>query len=200
MTLTSTALWVVAATSLGGMARQMVSATADTACVVMNTETLPLALRESPLDSVTFRIGGAPVKICYGRPSAGGRRPVIGGSIVPYGQLWRTGDNEPTMIHTTIPLVVAGIRIPAGSYSLYTIPHPGQWNVIVNRSTAQWGDESLYTGAVRAQEQGRAPVSAERSEQYVDRLTIRIEQVSPNIAIILLEWGHTQVEIPVLKG
>jgi hypothetical protein len=104
------------------------------------------------------------------------------------------------MIHTTIPLAIAGIRVPAGSYSLYTIPNQGQWEVIVNRSTAQWGDESLYTEGVLAQEVGRAPVSAERSEQYVDRFTIRIEQVSPTIAIILLEWGYTQVEIPVLKG
>ena len=43
------------------------------ACITMNTDRLPLATRKSPLDSLSFKVGAAEVKLCYGRPSAGGR-------------------------------------------------------------------------------------------------------------------------------
>jgi len=92
---------------------------------------LPLATRQSPLDSLSFTVGKAEVKVCYGRPSLRGRK-MIGGEAVPYGKLWRTGSNEPTMIHTTGPITVAGVALAPGSYSLYTIPGPKEFEVILN--------------------------------------------------------------------
>jgi hypothetical protein len=200
MAVMSAVLMLAAAAYLGRTAEgPSAPAAADTACAVMNAEELPLALRESPLDSVTFRIGGAPIKICYGRPTARSRQ-VIGSSAVPYGRLWRTGANEPTVIHTTIPLIIAGIRVRAGSYSLYTVPNEGTWEIILNRSITQWGDESAYTEAVRAQEVGRGPAESERSEEYVAQFTIRVEPETPAFAFIVLAWGYTQVMISVSKG
>jgi hypothetical protein len=169
------------------------------ACTVMNTERLPLAERESPLDSVMFSIGGAPVKICYGRPSARGRA-MIGGSYVPYGSLWRTGANEPTMIHTTVALMVAGIRIDPGSYSVYTVPGQGQWRLILNRSTSQWGHESNYNAVVREGEVGRTSVPSERLPRHVEQLTIRVQAAGRDRAVVLLEWERTQVMIPITAG
>ena len=76
---------------------------ADPACVTMNTQQLPLDKRKSPLDSTSFTVGGKTVKVCYGRPSLRGRQ-MLGGEAVPFGQIWRTGANEPTMIHATGPI------------------------------------------------------------------------------------------------
>ncbi|MFQ6047333.1 MAG: DUF2911 domain-containing protein [Gemmatimonadales bacterium] len=174
------------------------AAQVDTACVVTNTEAMPLRLRESPLDSLTFTIGGSPVKVCYSRPSSQSRR--IFGVVVPYGRLWRTGDNEPTMLHTTVPLVIAGVWVPPGSYSLYSIPGEGPWGIIVNRAVAQWGAESAYTEAVRQQEVGRGPAESERVDDFTERFTITVEPETRDFAFIVLQWGSTQVMIPVSKG
>ena len=81
------------------------------------------------------------MKVCYGRPSLRGRQ-MLGTEHVPYGKLWRTGANEPTIFYTPVALQVAGIRVPPGVYSLYTVPGKTEWEVIVNRSITQWGHET----------------------------------------------------------
>jgi hypothetical protein len=100
---------------------------------------MPLDGRASPYDSATIALGDGAAKICYGRPSLRGRE-MIGGDAVPYGQLWRTGANEPTILHVNVPARVAGLAVEPGAYSLYTIPEPGlEWTLIVNRSTTPVG-------------------------------------------------------------
>lgn len=164
------------------------------ACKTMNTERLPLDSRASPLDSVTFRVQGQAVKICYGRPSARGR--AIFGGLIPYDQIWRTGANEPTMIHTPIALDVAGIAIDPGTYSLYTVPGSEDWTLIVNAATDQWGHEGQYSEEVRAQEVGRAQVEAESLEEPVEMFTIRAQPTDGG-ARVLLEWETTRVMVPI---
>ncbi|MFQ6044843.1 MAG: DUF2911 domain-containing protein [Gemmatimonadales bacterium] len=165
----------------------------DTACIVMRAD---LAERPSPLDSLTFEVGGHPVKLCYGRPSARGRT-MIGGQKVPFGKLWRTGANEPTMIHTTAPISVAGVAIDAGSYSLYTVPGAEEWVVILNRSITQWGHESRYRDEVAEAEVGRGTVPSEQLSEHVETMTFRAEQGPAGSATLILEWEHTRMRIPV---
>jgi len=167
----------------------------DTACQVLNPRNVPVAGRKSPLDSVTFAVGGRPVKLCYGRPSSRGR-VMLGGEAVPYGQLWRTGANEPTIFFTPSAITVAGIAVPAGAYSLYTVPAAGEWEIILNRSIKQWGEESNYTAGVRAQEVGRAKVQSERLAKPIETFTIRGEPAGAG-AVLVLEWEQTRVRIPV---
>ena len=168
----------------------------DTACVVMD---LALEGRMSPLDSLSFRVGSGVVKVCYGRPSARGRT-MIGGKDVPYQHLWRTGANEPTMIHVTEPVRFAGLHVPAGSYSLYTIPDEEEWVVIVNRSITQWGHIARYTSRVRELEVGRATVRAERLERHVETMTFKSEPRPDGGATLLLEWEHTRIRLPVSRA
>ncbi|UCF41024.1 MAG: DUF2911 domain-containing protein [Gemmatimonadota bacterium] len=165
----------------------------DTSCIVMD---MPTEGRLSPLDSLTFAVGGSPVKICYGRPSARGRT-MIGGPDVPFGKLWRTGANEPTMIHTTAPIGVAGIEVQRGSYSLYTVPGEDEWIVIVNRSITQWGHIAQYTYKVKAQEVGKASVPRERLDDHVETMTFRAEPAADGAATLVLEWELTRVRIPI---
>jgi hypothetical protein len=169
---------------------------ADPACITMNTKQLPLDKRKSPLDSTSFTVAGKPVKVCYGRPSLRGRQ-MLGGEAVPFGQIWRTGANEPTMIHATGPITIAGLKVPAGTYSLYTVPGKTDWEVVVNRSITQWGEESNYTDAVKKQELGRATVKAESISAPVERFTIRAEPASGEAKELELEWEKTRVRIPV---
>lgn len=156
---------------------------------------MPVAGRQSPYDSVTITVSGQQLRVCYGRPNAQGRQ--IFGGLVPWGELWRTGANEPTIIHVPFEAEIAGMRVPAGSYSLYTIPQQsGDWTLIINRSISQWGHPSSYTPEVEAQELGRATIRTERLDQAVEQFTIRSEPTGAG-ADILLEWERTRARIPV---
>ena len=167
----------------------------ELACIIMAGNRESAAQRTSPLDSISFKVGGGEVKICYGRPSARGR--TITGGLLPYGELWRTGANEPTMIHTSVPLEIAGIHVEAGSYSLYTVIGETEWEIIVNASITQWGRENRYTEEVRAQEVERAVVPVGSSGIHVETFTISATEGEGGDAVVILEWERTRIRIPV---
>ena len=186
----------LAALTSGGTAPAGLVAHPDTVCPSRN---VPLQGRKSPLDSLTFTIASQPVKVCYGRPSSRGRT-MLGGQSIPFGKLWRTGANEPTIFYAPVPLRVAGVNVPPGVYSLYTVPGPREWEVILNRSTSQWGEESRYTDEVKAQELGRAKVKREALTTPVETFTIKAEPAGDKAASLLLEWEKTRLRIPVQAG
>ena len=177
----------------GSAAPSALTANPDTTCPHRN---VPLEGRKSPLDSLTFTLSGQAVKVCYGRPSSNGR-VMIGGSHVPYGKLWRTGANEPTIFYAPVPLKVAGIAVQPGVYSLYTVPGKTEWEVIVNKSVSQWGHENEYTPQVKAQEVGRAKVKAETLNSPLETFTIRAEPQGKNAASLILEWEKAKISIPI---
>jgi DUF2911 family protein len=151
------------------------------------------------MQSVTFQMDGATVKVCYSRPAARGRR-MLGGKFVPFGQLWRTGANEPTTIITPVALEVAGVLVPPGRAALYTVPGPETWEIILNRSTRQWGHESQYTEAVRGQELGRSILPSERADPALERFTITAESEAGGNSSrtdLVLAWEGIRVRIPV---
>ena len=179
--------------TLGSGETPVAAAHPDTTCPHRN---VPLEERKSPLDSLTFNLSGKEVKVCYGRPSSRGRT-MLGGADIPYGKLWRTGANEPTIFYAPVPLTVAGIKVSPGVYSLYTIPGKSEWEVIVNRSISQWGKEDQYTADVKAQEVGRAKVKSEPINKSVETFTIRAEPGGGRAATLVLEWEKTRVKLPV---
>jgi hypothetical protein len=152
-------------------------------------------LRASPTRSVRFQVGAARVKLCWGAPAARGRR-MIGGPAVPFGRLWRTGANEPTTILTTAPLDVAGTRVGRRA-SIYTIPGPESWEIILNGSTTHWGLESEYTDRVRARELGRSVVASRQSRTHVERLTIEPLRRPADTVLLGLRWEAAEVDIPI---
>ena len=122
---------------------------------------------------------------------------MIGGALVPYGKLWRTGANEPTTLHLPFTAEIAGIRVAPGSYSIYTVPNVDEWEIIVNRSTSQWGHENEYTKTVQAQEVGRGKVPAEKLSAPVETFTISADPASGETQRLVLAWEKARVAIPI---
>lgn len=106
----------------------------------------------SPRDSVVTTVAGAALWIDYGRPGRRGR--TIFGDLVPYGLVWRTGANAATQFRTDKALVFGGTVVPAGFYTLWTVPAQGGWTLRFNSETGQWGtahkpDKDLYTVSMK---------------------------------------------------
>jgi hypothetical protein len=155
-----------------------------------------LAQRPSPLDSTAVEVGGATVKLCYGRPSARGRQ--IMGGLVPFGEAWRLGANEATTIHVPFAAEIAGVRVGPGAYTLYAIPGESSWRIAVNRGAQRWGvpiDEQ-----VRSQDVGTGAVNAEKLTDHVETLTLKFAPPTGSATELVVEWEKTRVRIPVRRA
>lgn len=91
----------------------------------------------SPEAIVEYKEDGMDVQVVYYRPSKRGR--VIFGDLVPYGETWRTGANEATTFSTASDILVNGKLLPAGKYTMWTIPNPNEWLIIFNTHNYNWG-------------------------------------------------------------
>jgi hypothetical protein len=140
--------------------------------------------RASPRESEAATVGGAQVRVEYGRPFMKGRQ--IFGGLVPYDKVWRTGADEATLLTTDRALVFGTLEVPPGTYSLYTIPGEDRWELIINRQTGQWG-----TRYDEAQDLGRVPMQVTRVESPVEQFTIDIEE-SNGGGELRLTWAQTR--------
>ena len=148
--------------------------------------------RLSPHETVNLSLGGQQITISYGRPYIHGRK--IMGDLVPYGEVWRTGADEATILTTPVTLSIAGINLPAGKYSLWTLPSAGTWKLIINKQTGQWGTN--YDGA---QDLARVDMKKSTLPHPVDQFTISYRKNGERAATLLLEWENTSVSVPVLS-
>lgn len=155
----------------------------------------PEELRErtSPPDSIDAAIAGGRLKLCYSRPSA--RDRVVMGEMVPFGEPWRTGANEASLVHLGVPMSIAGVRLEPGTYSFYTVPGPERWEVVFNRSV--YRDGVPIDAGVQALDVARGSVVAERLDRHVETMTFRVRPVGPRSAELVLEWERTRVRMPV---
>ena len=119
------------------MKKSLATALLSCAAILVLWGTASAQERKSPADSVSGKIGNAGVQIRYSSPSVKGRK--IWGDLVPYGQVWRSGANEATTFQTDKDVMVEGKKLPAGKYSLFTIPGEKDWTVIFNKTADQWG-------------------------------------------------------------
>jgi hypothetical protein len=142
----------------------------------------------SPSDTARASVAGVALSVRYSRPSTRGR--VIFGNVVPWNQVWRTGANQATVLETSADLTVAGTAVPAGKYSLWTIPGPAGWKLIVNKNTGQWGTDydAQYDLA-------RLDMKVEPLRQPVEQFTIAIEPKGKG-GMLKLEWEKTRASIP----
>lgn len=144
--------------------------------------------RVSPHEKVTATVGGKKVTIDYGRPSKKGRD--IFGGLVPYGQVWRTGADEATVLTTEGDLMIGPLHVPAGSYSLFTIPGEKEWTLVLNKQVKQWGafkyDQKM--------DFGRAPMKVSKSAP-AETFTIAIDPKGGSDATLKMSWDTTTASI-----
>jgi hypothetical protein len=142
----------------------------------------------SPRDTVRATVAGAHLLIDYGRPSKR-NRPIYGG-LVPWGAVWRTGANAATTFVTDKPLVIGGTAVPAGTYTIYTVPNQsGPWLLVVNKQTKQWGTEYHED-----QDLARIPMTTSPITPAVEQFTMAIDPQGPGGTIGLL-WDTTRASV-----
>ncbi len=153
--------------------------------------------KHSPEDTVELVQGDLKVSVFYNQPSKKGRD--IFGGLVPYGEVWRTGANEATTFTTNQDLSLAGKTLPAGEYTLWTIPEQDQWTVIFNGKQYGWG-VGFDGKASRDPEADvlQVQVPVEQLSEVVERFTITLEE-SPQTALTMA-WDQTRIVVPVHSG
>ncbi len=146
--------------------------------------------RLSPAAFATLRYKDTYIKITYSQPRKRGRE--IFGSLVPYGQIWRTGANEATEITLTKDVFVNGVLVPAGTYSVFTVPEKEKWVFILNKELGLWGSYNYnYKNDFLRFEM---PVQA--SPVFTETLTLKFDQRN-NVADLLLLWDNIKISIPI---
>ncbi len=149
--------------------------------------------KASPEATVMYNQGGLDLSVFYNRPSKKGR--VIFGELLPYETVWRTGANETTTFKTNKDLVIDGKKLPAGKYSLFTIPGKDRWEIIFNSEIPFWGVKGPNkTSLNRKHDVLVTHVDVGRLDTTVEMFTISFEE-SPALALIL-SWDQTKITVP----
>lgn len=138
--------------------------------------------------SSEYRFNGANFRIEYGSPKKRGRD--LFGGIVPWGERWRTGANRATHFYTSEDLMFGDLAVPAGEYTLFTIPEEDGGTLIINKQTGQNG--TTYDAS---RDLGRVPMMITETDETVEAFTILLEETIEGGAIHLL-WGDTEFRIP----
>jgi Protein of unknown function (DUF2911) len=133
-------------------------------------------------DTARATIGAAIISVDYGRPLARGR--TVLGNVISYDRVWRTGANAATQLTTSAAITLAGLSLPAGTYTLWTVPRANRVDLIVNRQTGQWGTE--YG---RGHDLGSVPMRADSVDTTVEQFTISIEPLDDRHGTLAMAWG-----------
>jgi len=134
--------------------------------------------------------GGKSITIDYSSPRAKGRK--IFGGLVPYGEVWRAGANEATTFVTTADLMVGGTHVPAGSYTLFTIPDKDKWTLIISKKTGEWGIP--YPG--EKDDLVRVDMKAGSTSGHVENFTIAFDKEAKGCTL-RMEWENTKATVAI---
>jgi len=149
--------------------------------------------RPSPPATATLDLGGGKsVTIDYSSPRAKGRK--IYGELVPFDKVWRTGANEATTFVATADVTVGGAAVPAGSYTVFTIPNKDKWTLILSKKTGEWGTD--YPGP--SNDLARVDMKVSALPSPVENFTISFEK-SASGGTLNIDWESTRASVAVAK-
>jgi Protein of unknown function (DUF2911) len=149
--------------------------------------------RPSPPAQAKWDLGGGKaVTIDYSSPRTKGRK--IFGELVPFGQVWRTGANEATTLVTPVDLTIGGTAVPAGSYTIFTVPNKDKWTLIISKKTGEWGTD--YPG--QANDLARVDMKASTLPSPVENFTISFEKAGSG-GNLNIDWDTTRASVAVAK-
>jgi hypothetical protein len=147
--------------------------------------------RQSQHAQIMQRIGITDITINYHRPLANGR--AIWGKLVPYGQVWRAGANENTVITFSDPVTIEGQPLEKGTYGLHMIPGENQWTVIFSKNSSSWGSFT-YT---QEEDALRVNVKPQTAEPH-DALAYDFNELKPDSAVVTMSWDKVAVPFKVV--
>ncbi|HTW57203.1 MAG TPA: DUF2911 domain-containing protein [Terriglobales bacterium] len=147
--------------------------------------------RPSPAASATCDLGaGKTIKTDYSSPRMRGRK--IYGGLVPFGEVWRTGANEATTFVTSSDIEIGGKTVPAGSYTIFTVPNEDKWTLIVNKKTGEWGIPYKY----ESDELVRVDMKVSKLPAPVEDFTIGYEK-SGSGCTLRMDWATTRASVDI---
>lgn len=146
--------------------------------------------RSSPLAMASVRYKNAYIKVTYSQPLKRGRE--IFGKLVPYEQVWRTGANEATEITFTSDVIINEQVVKAGTYSIFTIPGPSRWTIILNSDLGLWGAYN-YNSALDVL---RIDVPVIENSVFYEAFTIAFEHGN-EVADLLMMWDKVKIQVPM---
>jgi hypothetical protein len=136
--------------------------------------------------------GGKTVTIDYSSPRAKGRK--IFGGLVPFGEIWRAGANEATAFVTNSDLSVGGKAVPAGSYTIFTIPEQDKWTLVISKKIGEWG--TAYPGP--NEDLARIDMKVSKLPSAVENFTIAFDQ-SGTGCTLHMDWETTRASVEITK-
>ncbi|EDY85075.1 hypothetical protein VDG1235_4709 [Verrucomicrobiia bacterium DG1235] len=148
---------------------------------------VPASLRST----LKQQIGKTNVTVEYSRPNVKDR--VVFGELVPFGEVWRTGANVSTALKFDTPLTIGDTELPAGRYSLFTIPRESSWTIIVNTVPDEFG-AFTYDAAKDAL---RFEVEPFTIPSHIETFEIAFAELGKNVGQLQLRWANTIVPIPL---
>ena len=135
---------------------------------------------------------GKTIKVDYSSPRVKGRK--IFGGLVPYGEVWRAGANEATSFATDSDVVVGGKTVPAGNYTLFTLPNQDKWTLIVSKKTGEWGIP--YPG--EKDDLLRVDMKVSQVPSPVENFTIALDQAG-GACTLRMDWETTRASIEISR-
>lgn len=144
----------------------------------------------SPGCTLKQRVGLTDIEIVYSRPSMKGRKIFSADGLVPYGQVWRTGANNATKITFSKSVKLNGVNIPAGSYSIFTIPGENEWTIIINKTVGQSGTQYDEKADLV-----RFKTTSITLAEHIETFLIDFNDIRDESATINLIWDDTVVPI-----
>ena len=154
--------------------------------------------RPSPPASAACKFSdGKTIKMDYSSPRAKGRK-IFGEksdkALVPYGEIWRTGANDATTFVTDTNLTVGGKAVPAGSYTVFTVPKADSWWLVISKKTREWGTD--YPG--EKEDLVRAPMKVSKTSAPVENFTIAFDHGGSKCTLHV-EWETTRASVEITK-
>lgn len=159
--------------------------------LVFGFVTMVRAQYKSPHESTSVDAGGHKITITYGRPSLHGRKMI--GDHEPYGKVWRTGADECSTIQTDADLDINGLKVPKGTYGLFTIPNRDSWTLIISKNAKQWGAFSYK----ESEDVGRTKMQVSKISSPVEEFTITMTPEGANAFVLKLAWQDVEASVPV---
>jgi hypothetical protein len=144
----------------------------------------------SPSETANVELKSGSITIKYAAPSMRGRK--VMGELVPYGKVWRTGANEATTFATNTALKIGNASVPAGTYTLFTLPSANQWMLIINKQTGQWGLEYH-----QEQDLARIPMKSAKLASPQEQMSISFENTSGNSTELHVKWENTDESVAI---